>query len=444
MIKVRFAVIMLLLLAPALSWGYSLGEPVNHSFINEKLDVSIPIQGYYSSINISLSSASDRDLLDIPNSKIFNKIKSKIGKDYQLHVFSDKPIKTRSFSVPFTMASDGSKHIQLINITLKNKKPGKLTLPSSRQQVVPVKIGNGVLHELWNKVGFYKVKRGDYMFGLVPNITSSGNTFKYRSIVLAIYNKNKDAFIGGDINRLKAGYVLKMPDAKYIQSMYGKPLPLSSDARVIPEKVVVKQGKIKGAPKFNAVIGVGKMADAHQKQDKKGNSKIKILKKMVNEQMQSIDLMKMLLTQYKVKQNILASKIASLQDNSDKITKMTSKITHMMMEVKSIASKNKGDIDEERLAIIGLLIASSVLLVLIIIMIIFNKRGRRNSKDKVVKDSDIKGVSNKKEKKDRRSWFKLSKKQKPDDNPIALSEVSDDEHIADDFENIISENKVDE
>lgn len=56
----------------------------------------------------------------------------------------------------------------------------------------------------------YEVKRGDTLFAIARQLRPGGVTV--HQMVLALYRSNPDAFTGGNINQLRAGAVLTVPD----------------------------------------------------------------------------------------------------------------------------------------------------------------------------------------------------------------------------------------
>lgn len=56
----------------------------------------------------------------------------------------------------------------------------------------------------------YEVKRGDTLFGIARQLRPEGVTL--HQMVLALYRSNPDAFTAGNINQLRAGAMLQLPD----------------------------------------------------------------------------------------------------------------------------------------------------------------------------------------------------------------------------------------
>jgi len=58
--------------------------------------------------------------------------------------------------------------------------------------------------------GVYEVKRGDTLFGIARQVRPEGVTL--HQMVLALYRTNPEAFMAGNINQLRTGVALTVPD----------------------------------------------------------------------------------------------------------------------------------------------------------------------------------------------------------------------------------------
>lgn len=59
--------------------------------------------------------------------------------------------------------------------------------------------------------GSYTVQRGDSLYGIAADAAQTQDAVSLDQMLLSLYRSNPSAFIGGNINRLKAGAVLKIP-----------------------------------------------------------------------------------------------------------------------------------------------------------------------------------------------------------------------------------------
>lgn len=63
----------------------------------------------------------------------------------------------------------------------------------------------------------YAVKRGDSLYGVANRLKSGEIT--QEQMMAALYRANSEAFAGGDVNRLRAGRILKVPQAAEVQQI---------------------------------------------------------------------------------------------------------------------------------------------------------------------------------------------------------------------------------
>nr|WP_276554029.1 FimV/HubP family polar landmark protein [Cupriavidus gilardii] len=69
--------------------------------------------------------------------------------------------------------------------------------------------------------GSYTVRRGDHLYGIARELVQQRDAVSLDQMVVALYRANRDAFIAGNMNRLKAGAVLSLPSAQQAGSIAG-------------------------------------------------------------------------------------------------------------------------------------------------------------------------------------------------------------------------------
>lgn len=69
----------------------------------------------------------------------------------------------------------------------------------------------------WADVSEYAVKRGDTMWSIAQRIRVD-TQLSLQQVILAVYNANPDAFFGNNVNNLKAGKILKIPERAAVES----------------------------------------------------------------------------------------------------------------------------------------------------------------------------------------------------------------------------------
>jgi len=78
----------------------------------------------------------------------------------------------------------------------------------------PAPVGDGVAAN-----GSYTVQRGDTLYAIAGEAAQGQDSVSLEQMLLALHRNNPNAFIGGNINRIKSGAVLKVPSAQQAQSV---------------------------------------------------------------------------------------------------------------------------------------------------------------------------------------------------------------------------------
>jgi len=71
----------------------------------------------------------------------------------------------------------------------------------------------------WAAMSEYDVKKGDTLWRVADKARGSNQDMTIEQVMLAIYRTNKNAFFGNNVNNLKAGKILKMPEREEVQSL---------------------------------------------------------------------------------------------------------------------------------------------------------------------------------------------------------------------------------
>jgi pilus assembly protein FimV len=64
----------------------------------------------------------------------------------------------------------------------------------------------------------YNVQRGDTLWHIAEKARADNRDVSIEQMILAIYRTNQDAFFGNNVNNLKAGKILKMPEREVVES----------------------------------------------------------------------------------------------------------------------------------------------------------------------------------------------------------------------------------
>jgi pilus assembly protein FimV len=70
----------------------------------------------------------------------------------------------------------------------------------------------------WSGVGEYHVREGDTLWEISTKVRSD-TPVSVEQVVLALYRTNRDAFFGNNVNNLKAGKILRVPEREEVESV---------------------------------------------------------------------------------------------------------------------------------------------------------------------------------------------------------------------------------
>jgi pilus assembly protein FimV len=72
---------------------------------------------------------------------------------------------------------------------------------------------------MWATMPEYNVKKGDTLWRIAENARGDNKDASIEQVMLAIYRTNKNAFFGSNVNNLKAGKILKMPESEELHAI---------------------------------------------------------------------------------------------------------------------------------------------------------------------------------------------------------------------------------
>ncbi len=70
----------------------------------------------------------------------------------------------------------------------------------------------------WSKIKEYTVKRGDTLWHIAERVRAD-DSLSLEQVMLAIYNANRHAFFANNLNNLRAGRILRIPERKDVESL---------------------------------------------------------------------------------------------------------------------------------------------------------------------------------------------------------------------------------
>jgi len=72
---------------------------------------------------------------------------------------------------------------------------------------------------MWATMSDYNVRKGDTLWRIAEKARADNKDLSLEQVMLAIYRTNKNAFFGNNINNLKAGKILKMPEREQVAAV---------------------------------------------------------------------------------------------------------------------------------------------------------------------------------------------------------------------------------
>jgi len=72
---------------------------------------------------------------------------------------------------------------------------------------------------VWAAMPEYNVKKGDTLWRVAEKARGENKDTSIEQVMLAIYRTNKNAFFGSNVNNLKAGKILKMPEREEVEAV---------------------------------------------------------------------------------------------------------------------------------------------------------------------------------------------------------------------------------
>jgi len=256
----------LLLLVPAISFALGLGPITMRSSLNQPLDAEIDIQsaqpGDLDGFAVRLASNEDFARVNIERSSFLTQIafqlktrsdgsafihltttrpitepyldfiiearwaRGRALKEYTVLV--DPPVLTAEAPAPVEQAGtspvfeEPAAPKQQISRRPINRPiepvrpPPQFSRPAPVRQAAPPPREEEPLPE--GDVNYGRVKRGDTLYEIAKN-SRPNDSVSINQMMLAYLRDNPEAFIGGNINKLKAGYVLRIKDATQISNV---------------------------------------------------------------------------------------------------------------------------------------------------------------------------------------------------------------------------------
>ncbi|HET7569394.1 MAG TPA: FimV/HubP family polar landmark protein [Gammaproteobacteria bacterium] len=237
----------LILSLGSLSFGafaLGLGNIQLHSALGQKLDADIALVGVDSpsaaGLQVSLAGPAAFQRAKVERSGILQSLKFVVvnGADgYHVHVTSSQPVREpfltfivsarwssgqvlREYTVlldpPNYAASSGAAAVQSPAAGTMQAAPAAASTVAAAPAAQPAQMAPATTTSAAGS-NYGPIQRGDTLWGIASNLTS-GDPAEIDRMMIAIYRNNPHAF-AGNINRMRAGYVLEIPDAATVNAI---------------------------------------------------------------------------------------------------------------------------------------------------------------------------------------------------------------------------------
>ncbi|HET8551869.1 MAG TPA: FimV/HubP family polar landmark protein [Gammaproteobacteria bacterium] len=238
----------LILSLGSLSFGafaLGLGNIQLHSALGQKLDADIALVGVDSpsaaGLKVSLAGPAAFQRAKVERSGILQSLKFAVvngAGGYHVHVTSSQPVREpfltfivsaqwasgqvlREYTVlldpPNYAASSGAATVQSPAAGATQAAPAAASTVTAAPAAQPVQMAPATPTMSAAGSNYGPIQRGQTLWGIASNLTS-GNPADIDRMMIAIYRNNPHAF-AGNINRMRAGYVLEIPDAATVNAI---------------------------------------------------------------------------------------------------------------------------------------------------------------------------------------------------------------------------------
>lgn len=231
----------LILALGSLSFGafaLGLGNIQLHSALGQPLDADIALVGAdkqaTAGLKVSLASAAEFDRAQINQTAILQSLQFTVVPDssgYHVHVSSTQPVKEPFLT--FLVAAQWPSGQMLREYTVLLDPPnyaaagGGVQAPVTQNvpatemsaAAVPQPVRSAPRAETMSTAGgnYGPIQRGETLWSIAHNLTS-GEPAEVDQMMIALYRANPNAF-SGNINRMKAGHVLRVPDGDSVRAI---------------------------------------------------------------------------------------------------------------------------------------------------------------------------------------------------------------------------------
>lgn len=220
-------------LQASLAYGLGLGDITLHSSLNERLDADIRLRGIGdlnpAQILIRLGSGIDFDRAGVERLQYLSDLRFEVRLDGSgggiVHVTTNRPVSEPYMDFIVEARWPNGRVLREYTVLLDlpvytNAGATSAAPPMRRREPIVRSSDDGGLA---SGSGEYRVRSGDTLWRIASHSRPSG--VSVQQMMNAIQRDNPRAFIGGDMNRMLAGVVLRLPQGSDIDRLSGTSAP---------------------------------------------------------------------------------------------------------------------------------------------------------------------------------------------------------------------------
>ncbi len=205
---------------PSVAWSVTLGEARVNSFLNQPLDVEIDLvglqAGQHQDVRLRLANQRHFDRLGITFHPALQLLRFDVVQSnnrWTVRARTDHPITEPYLDFPLQMSWPGGQMIKQVTLLLD---PPRWVKPPAINATRPgVSTGGAALPPRVAGDRYGPVRRGETLWPIARRLKPSGVTT--RQMAMALLRANPQAFIDGNINKLRAGATLRIPARDFIE-----------------------------------------------------------------------------------------------------------------------------------------------------------------------------------------------------------------------------------
>lgn len=206
-----------LLCATSALQAAALGDVTVHSAMGQKLDADIEIvaitQAELETLVVRPASQEAFSEANLDMTPVLRSLRYEIQKKGQrtvVHLSSEQAVNDPYITILFELESDGNRMMRQYALLLDP--------PAVEDSALAVTEVQTAVPQVTKAAESHTVKRGETLAKIAAPLRAAANA-QLEQVLIAIQRANPDAFVGKNMNRIKTGSVLKLPDADAIKSL---------------------------------------------------------------------------------------------------------------------------------------------------------------------------------------------------------------------------------